>query len=170
MLFRTTAARSIPRSLSTITTANSRSVLGNNAFRAPLNTFARSSKAPTRLSLVPRKPLATSLIRYQHNVSGITGGKSFEDAYAKEKVPATPQLVSTESSIHNVRAETGVDTDEHDVDMMAGIKSDFVCPHQLQSAPVEALGDVQANISPGRTLSWKPLHCEMSPKRLCTLA
>jgi hypothetical protein len=170
MLFRTTAARSIPRSLSTITTANSRSVLSNNAFRAPLNTLAGSSKAPIRRSLVPRKPLATSLIRYQHNVSGITGGKSFEDAYAKEKVAATPQLVSTESSIHNVRAETGVDIDEHDVDMMAGIKSDFVCPHQLQSAQVEALGVVQANISPARTLSWKPFHFEMSPNRLCTLA
>jgi hypothetical protein len=130
MLFRTTAVRSIPRSLSTITTANSRSVLSNNAFRAPLNTFARPCRASTRLSLVSRKPLATSLIRYQHNISGITGGKSFEEAYAKEKVPATPQLVSTESSIRDVKAGTGVDNDEHDIDMMAGIKSDFVCSHE----------------------------------------
>jgi hypothetical protein len=171
MLFRTTAARSIPRSLSTITTANSRSVLSNNAFKASLNTFARPCKASARLSLVSRKPLATSLIRYQHNISGITGGKSFEEAYAKEKVPATPQLVSTESSIHNVKAETGVDSDEHDIDMMAGIKSDFVCSHEPSTPlPVEVLCDVQANVSPGRTLSWKPFHCEKSPKRLCLLA
>ena len=127
MSFRTTAARSIPRSLSTITSANTRSLLKNHAFRAPLNTLARPSRAANRLSLVPRKPFATSLIRYQHNVSGITGGKIVEDAYSKEKLPETPALVSAESSVHHVRDEVGVENDERDVDMMAGIKSDFVC-------------------------------------------
>lgn len=127
MLFRTTAARSIPRSLSTITSPSSRSLLNNNAFRAPLNTFARPAKASTRLSLIPRKPLATSIVRYQHNVTGITGGKAFEEAYAKEKLPETPQIVSPSSSVHGVQSEVGVGDNEHDVDMMAGIKSDFVC-------------------------------------------
>jgi hypothetical protein len=88
--------------------------------------LARPGKASSRLSLVPRKPLATSIVRYQHNVVGITGGKAFEDAYAKEKLPETPQLVSPSSSIHGVKSGAGVDNDDHDVDMMAGIKSDFV--------------------------------------------
>ena len=127
MLFRTTAARSIPRSLSTLTPANARTLLSNNAFRAPLNTFARPQTASKPLALALRKPLTTSLVRYQSKISGITGGKEFEDAYAKELVPSTPQIVSTESSVHAVRSEVGVDNDEHDVDMMAGIKSDFVC-------------------------------------------
>lgn len=128
MLFHTTAARAIPRSLTTVTTTNSRYLLSNNAFRAPLNTLARTTRASTRLSLIPRKPLATSLVRYQHNVTGITGGKTFEEAYSKEKLPETPQIVSADSSVHGVRTEVGVGNDEHDVDMMAGIKSDFVCP------------------------------------------
>lgn len=92
-----------------------------------MNTLARPTRASNRLSLIPRKPLATSLVRYQHNVTGITGGKTFEEAYAKEKLPETPQIVSAQSSVHAVRSEVGVDSDEHDVDMMAGIKSDFVC-------------------------------------------
>ena len=140
MLFRTTAARSIPRSLSTITTTNSRSLLSNNALRAPLNTFARSTKAPSRLSLVPRKPLATSLVRYQHNISGITGGKSFEEAYSKEKLPVTPEIVSTQSSVKPVKSEVGVANEDQDVDMMAGIRSDFVCPVSLIQGPIEVVG------------------------------
>lgn len=136
MLFRTTAARSIPRSLSTLGTANARSVLGNNAFRASINTLARPSRAskPLALALALRQPLATSLVRYQHNVSGITGGKEVEDAYGKELIPASPEIVSSESSIHAVNSEVGVDQNEHDVDMAAGIKSDFVrCPYHFGS-------------------------------------
>ena len=163
MSFRTTAARSIPRSLSTITTTNSRSLLSNNGFRATFNTFAHPSKASNRLSLVPRKPLATSLIRYQHNVSGITGGKSFEEAYSKEKLPSTPQIVSAESSIHNVRSEVGADSDEHDVDMMAGIRSDFVCPIcpipvELRSLAIQKLTDLLIEHHPGN------LHTERRAK------
>lgn len=128
MLFRTTAARSIPRSLSTFGAASTRSALSNNAFRAPLNTLARPSRAskPLALALALRKPLTTSLVRYRSTPAGITGGKEFEDAYAKEKVPSAVDLVSTESSIHPVTSEIGTENDEHDVDMMAGIKSDFV--------------------------------------------
>jgi len=140
MLFRTTAARSIPRSLSTISTANSRSVLSNNAFRAHLNTLTRPSKASKPLALVLRKPFVTSLVRYQR--TGITGGKEIEEAYAKEKVPSTPEIVSTESSIHHVQGEVGVDNDEHDVDMMAGIRSDFNTIKEtftLRDVPKEAL-------------------------------
>jgi hypothetical protein len=144
MLFRTTAARSIPRALSNVTTTNSRSLLNNNAFRAPLNTLARPTRASARLSLVPRKPLATSLVRYQHNVTGITGGKAVEEAYAKEKLPVTPQTVSASSSVHGVRPGAGAENEEHDVDMMAGIKSDFVCPIGHHPRPIEALGSAKS--------------------------
>lgn len=158
MLFRTTAARSIPRSLSTITSPTSRSLLNNNAFRAPLNTFARPAKASTRLSLIPRKPLATSIVRYQHNIVGITGGKAFEEAYAKEKLPETPQLVSPSSSVPGARSEVGVNNEDHDVDMMAGIKSDFVCTMGVLRAQLKPLDVAEANELPDRIQSWKHFH------------
>jgi len=142
MLFRTTAARSIPRSLSTFGTASTRSALSNNAFRAPLNTLARPSRASRPLALALRKPLTTSLVRYRSSPAGITGGKEVEDAYAKEKVPSAVDIVSTESSIHPVTSEIGRDNDEHDVDMMAGIKSDFLTIKEtftLREVPREAL-------------------------------
>lgn len=49
-----------------------------------------------------------------------------EAALQNEKVVAIPDLVSVSSSVHNVTSETGQEEHEQDVDMMAGIKSDFV--------------------------------------------
>jgi hypothetical protein len=103
------------------------------------------------------------MVRYQHNVIGITGGKAFEEAYAKEKLPETPQLVSPSSSIHGVKSGAGIDPDDHDVDMMAGIKSDFV---RLTAAPKFA----EANGRPNRIPLWKRLPSRRCPNRLSTWA
>ena len=56
----------------------------------------------------------------------ITGGKEVEEAYQKLLLPATPSLVSTDSSVHHIQGEVGADNQDQDVDMMAGIRSDFV--------------------------------------------
>jgi hypothetical protein len=74
------------------------------------------------------------MVRWQHKVVGITGGKAFEEAYAKEKLPETPQLVSASSSIHGVKSGAGIDPDDDDVEMMAGIKSDFVRANGIMKA------------------------------------
>lgn len=49
-----------------------------------------------------------------------------EAEYAKQKIQAVPEVVSTESTIHNVTSETATPPPEEDVDMMEGIRNDFV--------------------------------------------
>ena len=122
-MFRTTAARYLPRSLSSINAAPSRSALAYKTLRAPLTSLARPLKASQALSLALRKPLATALVRYQTTASI---NKDEEKALQSAKINPDPKSVSAESSIHNVTYEEGVEAPEHDVDMMAGIRSDFV--------------------------------------------
>ena len=67
----------------------------------------------------------TSLVRHQSTTWGID--HEAEAEYAKQMVGARPDLVSTGSSVHHVTYEIGVEEGEKDIDMMAGIRSDFVC-------------------------------------------
>ena len=74
------------------------------------------------------QPTQKSLTRFAHtNIQTVAQAKEQEAVLGKERIPAYPELVSTESSIHNVRSEVGTPEAEKDVDMMAGIRSDFVC-------------------------------------------
>jgi hypothetical protein len=52
--------------------------------------------------------------------------KKAEEDLGKVKLGATPQIVSSSSSIHPVQGEVGGVQEEQEVDMMAGIRSDFV--------------------------------------------
>ena len=63
----------------------------------------------------------TSLVRYQSTID-----RAAEAEYSKKTLQAVPESVSTDSSVRHVTDEVGVDNPEPDVDMMAGIKSDFV--------------------------------------------
>lgn len=74
-----------------------------------------------RLSLTVRKPLLTSLVRYQSTID-----RAAEEEYGKGKLQAQPDMVSTGSSVRHVSGEVGADDPEPDVDMMAGIRGDFV--------------------------------------------
>lgn len=49
--------------------------------------------------------------------------------YMKEKLKPHHEEVSTGSSVRHVTSEVGVEQPEQDIDMMAGIKSDFVGVH-----------------------------------------
>jgi hypothetical protein len=122
-MFRTTTARSLPRSLSKISTASVRPSRPILTSRATLNTLARAARPSKSLSLALRKPIATSLIRCQ---TTFTRDTKREEALLKETLPVDAALVSTGSSVHPVTSEVGVPPEEHDVDMMAGIRGDFV--------------------------------------------
>jgi hypothetical protein len=52
--------------------------------------------------------------------------KKAEDKYAHEKLKATPETVSTTSSIHPLNSEIGTPPPEKDVDMLKDLKSDVV--------------------------------------------
>ena len=120
-MFRTTTARTVLRSLQTTPRAS----IPNAALRATLKTSARSFKTSPVLSLAIRPTLQKSLVRYQSQFVAVAD-KDAEARLGKEKVAAHPDLVSADSSIHPVQGEIGLEEKENDVDMMAGIRSDFV--------------------------------------------
>lgn len=76
------------------------------------------------MSLAVRKPIMTSLVRYQSTID-----RAAEAEYSKRKLEAHPETVSSDSSVRHVTNEFGAEDPEPDVDMMAGIKSDFVSSH-----------------------------------------
>lgn len=75
--------------------------------------------------------MKTYLVRYQtsYQASSFVKGlsKEAEKAYSEEKLAPVPGEVSETSSIHPaVSGEVKSDEGERDVEMMGGIKSDFV--------------------------------------------
>ena len=122
-VLRTAAARPLPRQLYSFHTTSSKSLLTSRTFLAYLKTAQRPVKTSTHLFVALRQPVQKSLIRYQTNW-GLD--KNAEAEWAKRRLQPEPELVSTESSVHNVRSETGTPEPEQDIDMMAGIRSDMV--------------------------------------------
>ena len=131
-MFRTTASRAVPRSLPSRNVAVSRNSVASKVLRASLKTSVRSESLSRPLALALREPLKRSVVRYQSGtayqaanfVKGLS--KEAEKGYGEEKIAPVPDQVSTESTIHPVQGEVGMPAEEQDVDMMAGIRSDFV--------------------------------------------
>ena len=71
------------------------------------------------MSKAALKPFSTSAVRQAIDLKR-------EAELAKEKLVAIPEQVSIESSVRHTTSEIGVEQPEPDVDMMAGIKGDFV--------------------------------------------
>lgn len=65
------------------------------------------------------------MVRYAH-IAADYDIKKAEKALGEQKIDATPESVSAVSSIHSVNSELGQADHEQDVDMMAGIRGDFV--------------------------------------------
>ena len=128
-MFRPTALRSLPRSLLSCNVSIARPTWRSATFRAQLTSQASAGKSSKRSSLVIRKPLTTSLVRYQSSID-----KAAEAEYRKAKLQAQPDTVSAGSSVRHVVSEISPEDPEPDVDMMAGIRSDFVCSKSLPAA------------------------------------
>ena len=100
-----------------------------NGLRSEIS-HTRSLRNPSSLALTVRKPLSTSLQRYASSVSGSpydTIDKKHEEAVEREKVEPHPNEVTTTSSVHQVFHEKGVEEEEKEEDVLAGVKSDLVC-------------------------------------------
>lgn len=129
-----TSFRTVPR---TSLSVSSKASLHNNVLRASLRTSAKSLKVSRPLSLALRQPVRTALVRYQSGTA--YQQPSFiktRDVEAEKKwaqIPLGPLTaeVTTTSSVHPVSGEVGAADPEPDIDMMAGIRSDFVrtCTH-----------------------------------------
>ena len=79
---------------------------------------------PSGLALVLRKPLSTSLCR----CSGPYDHPDYEreQKVGQRKLVPNPEEVSATSSVHQVFHEKGVEEEEKDEDMLAGVKADIV--------------------------------------------
>ena len=126
-MLRTSAARSIPRSFTSLQAATRRTSVLNNALRASLKTSARPAKASRVLAIAAFQPVPTSLVRHAHNAANYDIAKA-EKAYHDVILKPMPEQISTGSSTRQVGGEMQRQAghDEEDVDMMAGIRSDFV--------------------------------------------
>ena len=126
---------------------------------------------PSGLALVLRQRLSTSLQRY--------AGPYDHPDYEREKevglrklVP-DPQEVSPTSSVHEVFHEKGVEEEEKDEDMLAGVKSDFVSLSSICVGTILMLlaaGDYQGDLcsqgsSQRSALPW-PGRCLAVPCNL----
>ena len=82
-------------------------------------------KRPVSLALTPHKPLSTSLQRYAASPFDKIDQKH-EEAVENEHLQPHPEQVSATSSVHEVFHEKGVEEEEKDEDMLAGVKADLV--------------------------------------------
>ncbi|RVX75850.1 hypothetical protein B0A52_00207 [Exophiala mesophila] len=147
-MFRTTATRSLPRSLNLARSSVVRSNLCKNVLKATLKTSARPVRASNFVALTAFQPAQKSMVRYAH-VAADYDIKKAEAALAEQKITATPESVSAVSSISPVAG--GSADHEQDVDMMAGIRGDFNTikdTFSLKEVPREALYVGMAGVLP----------------------
>lgn len=80
------------------------------------------------LALVPHKPFSTSLQRYSTHPGNPYDkiDTKHEEVVEHEKIEAHPEEVSALSSVHQVFQEKGVEEEQQDEDMLAGVKADLV--------------------------------------------
>jgi hypothetical protein len=161
-MLRPLALRSFRGALPSCNAIVARSQLRGASFRTPLNAQACVAKASKRLSLTVQNPYITSLIRHQSTID-----KGSQDVMKKGVQPEPkPELVSTTSSVRHITDELVAEETEPDVDMMAGIKSEFV------SGVVSLAGHSKANLiilHCIREVSSRPSHSKKSRRKLFTL-
>lgn len=145
-MFRTTAARAVPKSFAALRTPSTRTQVSRIVSQAAWRTSTRPVKTAPILAVAVQNTLQKSLVRHAVTAAEakiIYGqDKEGEKAIGQQKVVAIPALVSSESSVHNISAETGVENKEDDVDMGAGIRSDFntiVETFSLKDVPQKAM-------------------------------
>lgn len=129
-MFRTVAVRAIPNTFGTLRTPAQRLNLARIAQQAAYRTSSKTTRTTPILAIAVQKPISKSLIRYASTAaeSKIPLGQDVEGEkkILSQKVEALPDLVAVDSSVHHITSEIGNPTQSEDVDMMAGVKSDFV--------------------------------------------
>ena len=91
----------------------------------PLLTGAQSRASS---ALVAHKPFSTSLQRYAtHSGNPFDKiDKKHEEVIEHEKLVPHPEEVSASSTVHQIFSEKGVEEEQKDEDMLAGVKADLV--------------------------------------------
>jgi hypothetical protein len=127
-MLRTSAARSIPRSLTSFQATTQRSSALNNALRASLKTSARPARAARVLAVAAFQPGPKALVRYAHNAHTYDIAAA-EKAWHSRMLTPHPDEVSASSTTRAVAGEVqppSKTSGDDEVDMSAGIRNDFV--------------------------------------------
>ena len=123
-MLRNGATRSLTKSLFKFTTANLHSQIRATTRIACVS----KARLPALVAYQPAsKPLRWYASTHQTTPVDHVDKKS-EAKVAKFELEHHPEIVSAESSVHPVFHEVGVEDQEKDIDMLAGVKSDLVCP------------------------------------------
>ena len=130
-MIRNGAARSLSRCISRPTAFPVRNCFPKPAKITPSHSSARSASFSRRstLALTSHKPITFSLQRYATTTTGPPFDhidKKTEEEIAGEELEPRPEEVSTDSSVRHITREEGVEEQERDTDMLAGVKSDLV--------------------------------------------
>lgn len=124
-MFRPATARSFLSLLPSSNASVARSTIHNGLLRAKLTTSTRTqaAKYAKTFALATRKPTATALTRYLSTTPRLQDEKAEVAKRGASIMQPRPEMVSADSSVGQITRETD---EEADVDMMAGIRNDFV--------------------------------------------
>lgn len=132
-MLRSGPAGSLPRSIFRSITSKSRSTSNLAISKARLTSIKHipSFQRPVNQALITHKPLSISLQKYAYSETKNPYehiDRKGEAVVGKERLEQHPEDVSEVSSVHQVFHEKGekIEEEEEDVDMLAGIKSDWV--------------------------------------------
>ena len=123
----TSLSRASLRCVSSTSARTTSSLAHASAFRKQASRFIGAQNRAL-LALVPHKPFGTSLQRYATHPGNPFDkiDKKHEEVVEHEKIEPHPEEVSATSTVHQVFSEKGVEEEEKDEDMLAGVKADFV--------------------------------------------
>ncbi|ODM22991.1 hypothetical protein SI65_00580 [Aspergillus cristatus] len=108
MLYRTAAARSALRALSSSNASVARSTVANNVFKAQLTSSARYPARPMpspTMALAARKPVTTALIRHVSSASGSSNSSEQEDPDMMAGMKSDAKVIKETFSLEGVPKE-----------------------------------------------------------------
>ena len=136
-MLRTGTTRALTRSLLGSPTASSRHTSTISLLHAQIQSRTRQSqlRRPSSSAIGQYQQSSTALGRYASTHPGTPFDhidKKHEKDVAKVAIEPHPEDVSTLSSVRQVMHEEGVEDQERDVDMLAGVKSDLVSSNYIR--------------------------------------
>ncbi|KAF2720193.1 hypothetical protein K431DRAFT_286035 [Polychaeton citri CBS 116435] len=155
-MLRSGASRQLFRSLNATSSvtlkASARSQLATHALRRP------AAVAAARPLMLQQQLRAFADARKEVDQINLEA----EHKASEKTLKPHPELVSTSSSTHPITSEVGVENEEKDVDMMAGIKHDLQTirdTFSLQDVPKEAYYIGMAGVLPYLATSLSTVYC-----------
>ncbi|KAH6713598.1 hypothetical protein BKA61DRAFT_44847 [Leptodontidium sp. MPI-SDFR-AT-0119] len=150
-MFRSTATRSLRRSLTKAPTARSSHIAASSQFRHVLPLRQLSNKRPQVLPALAYPPTTTLFYATKSTTPNTPLEPGAEKKPAEETIQPHPESVSAESSVRHVFEESQAPKEESSGEMTAGLKSDLETIKEtfsLSEVPKESLYIGAAGVLP----------------------